>query len=53
LPSGPHDLVHLIADDPNNIDSIYKIDVGGTLRGSSITEDTGNQRHSDQFPALV
>jgi hypothetical protein len=36
VPNGTYS-VHLISGDPSNIDSVYKIDVGGTLSGGTVT----------------
>jgi fibronectin type 3 domain-containing protein len=39
VPNGTY-LVHLIAGDPSAIDSVYKINVGGTLSGGTISGGT-------------
>jgi fibronectin type 3 domain-containing protein len=39
VPNGTYS-VHLISGDPSNIDSVYKINVGGTLSGGTITGGT-------------
>jgi hypothetical protein len=36
VPNGTYS-VHLIAGDPSNIDSVYKINVGGTLSGGTVS----------------
>ena len=36
VPNGTYS-VHLVAGDPSNIDSVYRINVGGTLSGSTVS----------------